>query len=141
MSFTAHSFCVSLGKKVVPSMSRFIIRVKDVKRRLVEGMWILRKICYYIVCNEERHCFSVEFVRFYLPGFFFGPFEKNSRTRKLKPQENNSKLKQKTQGFGKVWKNNYKYWPKQREKYTVMVAIWLKCLFFFNWNTAKVVYF
>ena len=32
---------------------------------------------------------------------FFGPFEKNSRPRKLKPQENNSKLKQKTQGFGK----------------------------------------
>ena len=28
---------------------------------------------------------------------FFGPFEKNSRPRKLKPQENNSKLKQKTQ--------------------------------------------
>ena len=45
----------------------------------------------------------------YLAQAFFGPFEKNSRTRKLKPQENNSKLKQKTQGFGKVWKNNYKY--------------------------------
>ena len=27
--------------------------------------------------------------------------KKNSRMRKLKPQENNSKLKQKTQGFGK----------------------------------------
>ena len=39
----------------------------------------------------------------------FGLFEKNSRTRKLKPQENNSKLKQKTQGFGKVWKIKYKY--------------------------------
>ena len=32
---------------------------------------------------------------------FFGPFEKNSRMKKLKTQENNSKLKQKTQGFGK----------------------------------------
>ena len=42
-------------------------------------------------------------------GSFFGPFEKNSRMRKLKPQENNSKLKQKTQGFGKVWKIKYKY--------------------------------
>jgi len=37
-------------------------------------------------------------------GFFFGPFEKNSRPRKLKLQENNSKLKQKTQGFGKILK-------------------------------------
>ena len=37
------------------------------------------------------------------PGFLFGPFEKNSRTEKLKPQENNSKLKQKKpQGFGNV---------------------------------------
>ena len=35
---------------------------------------------------------------------FFGPFEKKSRPRKLKPQENNSKLKQKTQGFGKILK-------------------------------------
>ena len=73
-------------------------------------------------------------------GFFFGPFEKNSRKRKLKPQENNSKLKQKTQGFGKVWKIKYKYWPKQRGKYRVMAAIWLECLIF-NWNTAKIVYF
>ena len=41
-------------------------------------------------------------------GSFFEPSEKNSRPRKLKPQENNSKLKQKTQGFGKILKNNYK---------------------------------
>ena len=34
-------------------------------------------------------------------GFFFGPFEKKSRTKKLKPRKNNSKLEQKTQGFGK----------------------------------------
>ena len=31
---------------------------------------------------------------------FFGQFEK-----KLKPQENNSKLKQKTQGFGEILKD------------------------------------
>ena len=36
-----------------------------------------------------------------LTSLFFGPFEKNSRMRKLKTQEKNSKLKQKTQGFGK----------------------------------------
>ena len=51
-----------------------------------------------------------------MSGFFFGPVEKNSRTRKLKPQENNSKLKQKTQGFGKVWKNNYNYLTQTKGK-------------------------
>ena len=37
----------------------------------------------------------------YKSASFFGPFEKNSRIKKLKTQENYSKLKQKTQGFGK----------------------------------------
>ena len=38
-------------------------------------------------------------------GFFFRPRQKNSRTKKLKTQAKNSKLKQKTQGFGKFWCN------------------------------------
>ena len=32
---------------------------------------------------------------------FYGPFEKIKKN-KLKPHENNSKLKQKNQGFGKI---------------------------------------
>ena len=35
---------------------------------------------------------------------FFGQLEKNSRKRKLKPQEYKSNRRQKTQGFGTVWK-------------------------------------
>ena len=36
---------------------------------------------------------------------FFRLRHKNSRTKKLKTQGKNSKLKQKTQGFGKFWCN------------------------------------
>ena len=39
------------------------------------------------------------------PGFFFRPRQKNSRMKKLKTQGKNSKLKEKTQGFGKFWRN------------------------------------
>ena len=43
-------------------------------------------------------------------------FEINSRTRKLKPQENNSKLKQKAQDFGKIGKKTtYKNCPNKEE--------------------------
>ena len=41
----------------------------------------------------------------FISGFFFRPRQKNSRTKKLKTQGKNSKLKQKTQGFGKSWCN------------------------------------
>ena len=37
-------------------------------------------------------------------------------TKKLKPHRNNSKLKQKTQGFGRIWLENNKNSPKLRGK-------------------------
>ena len=64
--------------------------------------------------------------------------KKTQGSRKLKPQENNSKLKQKTQGFGKILKDNYKFWPNLRGKYTLMGVTWLKYPIS-NWNNAKIV--
>ena len=43
------------------------------------------------------------------PGSFLDRLKKTQGSRKLKPQENNSKLKQKTQGFGEILKDNYKF--------------------------------
>ena len=57
--------------------------------------------------KELSTILSLSFYRIY--NRLFVPFEKNSRTRKLRPQENNSKLKSKKlkvpENFGKITTN------------------------------------
>ena len=80
---------------------------------LLANRWFLRNKAnkWFCVSCETWNRVSIRRIRHqpplgvlvsYMPTqAFCGPFKKHSRTEKLKPKENYSKLKQKTQGFGK----------------------------------------
>ena len=70
----------------------------------VQGLDILILKVLFPISSEVRVkaiCINEEKLqKDFKTGFFFRPRQKNSRTKKLKIQKKNSKLKQKTQGFG-----------------------------------------